>query len=459
VRADNLHDKASEDKFQVVVDSIISQPFEINGLNVKLPPSKSLFLRYLVYAALAEGESVLRCSTDNLSEDIEDMIAILRSLGVVIKQDSNCLTIRGVGGEFQGSNEEVILKVRLSGVTARFAVALAVLRRGVTIVDGAPSLRKRPIGEIVDAIRQLGVRVDGDSLPLRIVSGGRGALQRVSVKVSGEVSSQFISAIMAIGPCLSADGLSLELSEYVASRPYLDMTVVAMGRFGANFFQPTHNSYIISGTGYQARDVTCEADVSAASYFIALATGLGISIFLPDFSSATTQGDVAFIDIAQKLGSRIEWLSNGVLITGPAKGQMHSVPGWLDFSLMPDVAPTLAAIGCFITGGVRLKGLSTLRVKECDRIRGMEAELAKFGVSVNSGEDWLEIGELPPNSTTEERMLSVDTYDDHRMAMSLAVFGALAPFKVCINDAQVVGKTFPHFWHEFGNIIAVETIY
>lgn len=417
-----------------------------------LPPSKSLMLRYLVYAGLADGRSVLRMSDAHLSEDIEDMIAVLGAFGIGTQLRDSSIIVSGCGGVLSES-DTCDVQVRLSGVSVRFAVALSALRKGPTRIDGYPSLRRRPVGEIADAVRQLGVTVTGTSLPLEVTSPGSEFLSSDPVKVSGEVSSQFISAMLAIGPCLS-QGLALDVGETVVSRPYLDMSIAAMRQFGAEVQFDGHQRYLVSGTGYRPQDILCEADVSAASYFMALATGLGLSLFLPGVFKSSLQGDIGFAEICQQLGATISWTQDGMTITGPLEGSMNSISEWLDFGAMPDVAPTLAALGPLVPGGVRMKGLATLRVKECDRINAVQTEFLRLGISVNTGDDWMEICEYRPDVASAET-ITVHTYDDHRMAMSLAVLGALLPVGFKIADHKVVGKTFPTFWREFGGFFGV----
>lgn len=421
-------------------------------VTVFLPPSKSLMLRYLVYAGLAEGRSILRMTDDHLSEDIEDMVAVLSSLGISTSFSDSSIFVDGCGGVLSGS-ASVDVQVRLSGVSARFAVALSALRTGVTRIDGYPSLRKRPVGEVADAVRKLGVTVEGTSLPLEITSPGRELLRTEPVRVSGEVSSQFISAMLAIGPCLP-QGLTLDVGEKVVSRPYLDMSIAAMRQFGAVVHSAGNERIVVSGSGYRAQDIVCEADVSAASYFMALATGVGLSLFLPGVFETSWQGDIAFAGICERLGATVSWLKEGLTITGPQKGRMNPIDEWIDFGEMPDAAPTLAALGPFIPGGVRLKGLATLRVKECDRISALQTEFSRLGLTVNAGEDWMEICEYTPGMSLADSV-TVHTYDDHRMAMSLAVLGAMLPVKVEIADYKVVGKTFPEFWREYGRVLGV----
>jgi 3-phosphoshikimate 1-carboxyvinyltransferase len=392
-------------------------------------------------------------SDAHLSEDIEDMIAVLGSFGVRTEVVDSSLVIYGCGGvllESGGCN----VQVRLSGVSARFAIALAALRKGDTGIDGYSSLRRRPVGEVADAIRQLGVSVKGESLPIVIESPGRDLLCNRPIRVSGEISSQFISAMLAIGPCLP-QGIQLDVGEKVVSRPYLDMSVAAMRHFGAVVDFDGKERFSVSGTGYCAQDVMCEADSSAASYFMALATALGISLFLPGVFESSWQGDIAFAGICERLGATIRWTEEGLAIFGPLEGKMAPIDEWLDFGAMPDVAPTLAALGPFVPGGVRMKGLATLRVKECDRISALQQEFSKLGISVQAGEDWMEVYEYV-DATTQDDQVIVNTYDDHRMAMSLAVVGAVLPRGISIVDPQVVGKTFPTFWREFERVVGGE---
>jgi 3-phosphoshikimate 1-carboxyvinyltransferase len=411
------------------------------AFNIELPCSKSLFLRYLVYAALAEGVSTLKHAT--LSEDAEDMINALQALGVIVEVNDDVVTVHGVNGRLPGGDRSV--ELRLSGVTARFVVALAALRCGTTRIDGLESLRKRPLGGIIAAIKQLGVKVEGESLPIVVSSIGGDALRIGNVIMSGEVSSQYLSAMLAIAPCLSQD-LSITIENKLVSLPYVIMSIASMKDFGIAVNYANAATFKVSPQKYQARTIAIEPDASAASYFAAMATLHGVQVHLRGVALSTLQGDIGFMDICKRLGSEVCETTSGLSVKGPEKGIMNPLNETLDFEAMPDVAPTFFALAPFIPGGAKASGIQTLRVKECNRITAPQSEYVKVGVSLVDEGDIVSIEEQLEIAT---KVVTVATYDDHRMAMSLAVFGSKLPNGIFISDPDCTAKTFPDFWEQF----------
>jgi 3-phosphoshikimate 1-carboxyvinyltransferase len=407
---------------------------------VALPCSKSLVLRHAVYAAIAEGDSVLR--NVSLSDDLEDMLSALRVFGVASELEGDALTIRGCGGSFDRSDVEVNLS--LSGVTARMITALAALRPGVTRIDGYPPLRKRPLGGIIDGVRQLGVTVQGEMLPISVEGGCLSVSKKVVL--DGSISSQFFTAMLAIGPYIPG-GLVIEVRKDLVSKPYIDLTLEAMKKHGLVVVNEDYKLFSVPEGKYCPVTLGVPADVSAASYFMALATLHGMELLLPEVFEGMTQGDLAFLDICRSLGANGEYTEAGLIVRGPTDGTLRALPGAVDMEAMPDVAPTLFALAPFIPGGVKVTGLQTLRVKECDRIASPQEEFRKLGLRFDSGADWVQIGELDVENLKEG--VSCGTYHDHRMAMSLAVLGSKLPVSFTIEDPSCVSKTFPLFWGEY----------
>lgn len=416
------------------------------GLKVALPCSKSLVLRHALYAGLAEGSSVLR--NVSLSDDLEDMLSALRVFGIASQLNDGALTVHGCAGAFAPGDVEVHLS--LSGVTARMITALAALRPGVTKIDGYPPLRKRPLGGVIDGVRQLGVTVHGDTLP--IVVEGHSLSGSKKVLLDGSISSQFFTAMLAIAPCLPG-GLEIEVSNDLVSKPYIDLTLAAMKTHGIAVANDDYKRFSVPQGNYCAVDLGVAADVSAASYFMALATLHGLELFLPGVFEGTTQGDIAFLDICRLLGAKGEFTRGGLIVRGPTNGKLSALPGAVDMEAMPDVAPTLFALAPYIPGGVKVTGLQTLRVKECDRVASPQEEFRKLGLCFDSGPDWVQIGEYDIKSLREG--VSCGTYHDHRMAMSLAVLASKLPVSLTIEDPGCVSKTFPHFWEEYFKLSGV----
>ena len=401
--------------------------------DVHVPGSKSLTNRALVCAALATGSTQL---TGALSaDDTEAMVGCLRSLGTVIttSDDGTVVDVTGLGGRLGAG--PVTLHARLSGTTARFVAPLLALGTGTYRLDADAPMRARPMAHLQDALEELGVRVTsapGGFLPFEVEGGA--AVGGV-VTVPGNVSSQFISGLLMMGPCLP-HGLTVEVSGAMVSGPYVDMTVAVMRDFGALVDQPVPARYVIAGTGYRSPGLyAIEPDASAASYFLGAAAITRGAVRIAGLGNLSTQGDVRFAAILGHMGADVTIDEFGIALR--ADGPLHGVT--VDMADCSDTAQTLAAVAVFADGPTRVTGIGFIRNKETDRVGAVVAELRRCGIAADEEEDGFIVHPGTP------RPAVVQTYRDHRMAMSFALLGLRVP-GIAIADPGCVDKTFPGYF-------------
>jgi 3-phosphoshikimate 1-carboxyvinyltransferase len=405
-----------------------------------LPGSKSLTLRDCGIAALASGESTIRYPGE--ADDYWRMKDCLRRLGVPVDDSRESeVRITGRGGEFATGRVE--LDVGQSAVTARLMLAFAALRPDVTVIDGHISMQKRPNKDLVHALRVMGASLDSTNdghLPATV----RGSRLKGPVRVPGTTSSQYLTSLLTIAPLVEG-GLTIEVEGELTSKPYVDLTLDEMAKFGVNVENHDYRKLVVLPQTFRAGTIDVEGDASAASYFAALATLHGGRITLSNLGTRTRQGDYAFFGLCEKLGARIERNVDSTVIEGPRE-LSNGFDGPVDMTSMPDVAPTLMMLCPFLPAATRIEGLATLRVKECDRIAAPTRELRKLGVTVEEGPDFMVIAPLrrnPPRSIVE-----IETYHDHRIAMSFAVLGSRLP-GLRILDPGCVAKTYPNYWRDW----------
>ena len=400
------------------------------------PGSKSITNRALVCAALADGISTLRGSLD--SEDTQVMIAALRQLGISIKTDGprETLSIVGCAGRLPASAGDLF--VANSGTTVRFLTALVALGKGRYRLDGTPRMRERPIRDLLDALAQLGVdaksEADTGCPPVVIeaagLAGGRST-------VRGDVSSQFLSGLLMAAPYAHSP-LELLISGTLVSQPYIHMTLSVMRSFGVTIDAADLTRFHVPApVCYQGRDFEIEPDASAASYFWAAAAIAGGQVTVGGLSRDSLQGDVAFCDCLELMGCRVDYRPTGTTVTGAA--QLNGID--VDMNAISDTVQTLSAVALFAKGTTRIRNVAHIRHKETDRIGALATELRKLGADVNEHEDGLSITPASLHGAT------IDTYNDHRMAMSLALVGLRVP-GVVINDPGCTAKTYPHFFRD-----------
>ena len=400
--------------------------------DVVVPGSKSITNRALVCAALADGESLL----DGLliADDTEAMIAGLVKLGVGIEVDRAACRARVVGsaGRFQAT--DVRVDARLSGTTSRFLLAASALSSGSVTIDGSAPLRARPMIDVVEPLRQLGaiVTTTDDRLPIQVTAARSFGSD---VSVGGAASSQFLSGLLMIGPCL-ARGLRITVVGALRSGPYIDMTVEVMRRFGATVtVGPDRRSFVVAPGGYRGCRFSVEPDASAASYFFAAAASCGGRVAVDGLGTTSLQGDLRFVEVLRRMGAEVAMTSDRTEVVG--SGNLVGVD--VDMAEISDTAQTLAAVAPFASGPTTISGIGFTRRKETDRIGAVVTELTRCGVVAGELDDGLRVEPGVPHGAR------VETYHDHRMAMSFALIGLRVP-GIEILDPDCVAKTFPDYW-------------
>lgn len=408
-----------------------------SSVDFRVPGSKSLTQRALVAAALARGRSTLTGALR--ADDTARLLQALRALGVSIRASRTTLTVEGIGGRFLPHSEP--LDLGDNGTATRLLVSLATLGRGEYTLDGSPRLRQRPIAPLVRALRTLGARLDylGEPghLPLRVTASG---LQGGHVVFGDLDSSQYVSSLLMLGPCLR-EPLTLVLGGRTVSEPYIAMTAAVMARFGARVHHQGADRWQVCPGGYQAADFAVEADASSASYGAAAALLTATTVRIAGLPADSLQGDAGFLDLAAGLGARIEWSPQGVEVGGrPMR------PGEMTFDLgtMPDLVPTLALLAAFRQGRTRIANVAHLRLKESDRLAALADELQRLGCLATQTPDGLEIEGRGGQGLHGAR---IRTYRDHRIAMAFGLAGLVLP-GVRVEDPGCVAKSFPGFWHQ-----------
>lgn len=407
---------------------------------VALPGSKSITNRALVCAALADGTSVLEGAL--VADDTEAMVGVLRALGIevavdgagALAADNARIGVVGCAGQLPAASAE--LDVRQSGTTARFALPLLSLGTGRYRVTAHPQMQARPMGETFDALRSLGAgieeQVGAGALPATIAASRGGGV----VRVAGDVSSQFLSGLLLSGPC-RPEGLVIELTTDLVSRPYVELTIAVMAAFGATVEAIDERTFAVAPGGYRATTYAIEPDASAASYPLAAAALCGGSVTVSGLGASALQGDAAFADVLGEMGAAVVRDRAGTTVTAPSDGVLRG--GTFDFTHISDTAQTLAAVAPFASSPVTITGIGFIRRKEIDRVEAVATELRRAGVAVEVDADGWTIDPGPVAPSTFE------TYDDHRMAMSFALIGLRAP-GIAIAGPACVAKTFPGYW-------------
>jgi 3-phosphoshikimate 1-carboxyvinyltransferase len=412
-------------------------------VSLNLPGSKSISLRDIVLASLAQGPSVLEMPAE--CDDFSQMSDALVQLGITIRRDTpELVTIVGTGGSFRMGS--VLLNAGLSGAAARFLIAMGLLRRSETTITGLPSLRVRPNKDLIDAVASLGASVVSANDGYLPVSVRGPKVCKASVRIEGSRSSQYLSGLLLVGPCLpGGQGLNLEVVGEVVSQPYIELTLREMLRFGVAVQRDGYQHFRVPNLPYQPATVRVEGDASAASYHAALATIHGGAVTFTNLGKRTVQGDYQFLEICEWLGATVVRNDETTKVTGPPAGRMKPLPAEVNLEKMPDTALTLIAIAPLIPGGAQITGLKTLRLKECDRISMPALELKKIGVETSQGLDYLHVKELPADRV--QAPIPIDTHDDHRMAMSFAVLGTKLG-NLQIRFPGCVEKSYPRFWQD-----------
>ncbi len=415
---------------------------------ITAPPSKSVTQRALVAAALAGGRSCLR--NPLLADDSRHLLAALNAVGIPAAvtgpAEAARIEVDGQGGAIPAS--AAALSVGNAGTAMRFLTAMLSTGRGSYLIDGDARMQKRPIEDLLATLRALGAAaesVHGDGCPpVRV--GGREPTGGAA-RLAGSKSSQYLSAILLAAPA-AASGVEVEIEGTLVSRPYVDLTIDVMARFGVRVEQeppgaPARRFRVLPRQRYAPRDYAIEGDYSSASYFFAAAAIRGGRVEVTGLDPASRQGDARLLDLLEAMGCRISRGDRAVAVEGT--GELRGIDA--DLAGMPDVAPTLAAVALFARGPTRIRGVPHLRLKETDRIAALVAEIRRLGGEANAEEDGLAIA---PRSLRGAR---VETYGDHRMAMAFAMVGLRLP-GVVLRDPGCVSKSFPAFWTTFDRLTA-----
>ncbi|MBK9345345.1 MAG: bifunctional 3-phosphoshikimate 1-carboxyvinyltransferase/cytidylate kinase [Burkholderiales bacterium] len=429
---------------------------------VTLPGSKSISNRVLLMAALCQGSTRVHDLLD--SDDTRVMLGALRALGCGVRQHGSTVEIDGLGGQLKTTQTKLFLGN--AGTAMRpLTAALAVLG-GDFELSGVPRMHERPIGDLVDALRQLGCQIDylgNEGFPPLHIGTPRLQLS-LPIQVRGDVSSQFLTALLMALPLVATQNIVIEVVGELISRPYIEITLNLLGRFGVTVQRDGWQRFTIPAGAQLCSpgSIHVEADASSASYFIALGaitTGAddnnGIKIL--GVGADSIQGDIRFIDAARQMGALVRSGPNWLHISRGAPGE-----GWplkaidLDCNHIPDAAMTLAVMALYANGTTTLRNIASWRVKETDRIAAMATELRKLGASVVEGADFIQV--TPPASPSLWKAGSIHTYDDHRVAMcfSLAAFNP-ASLPVRIEDPKCVAKTFPDYFEALFSVATADT--
>ncbi|OGP47537.1 MAG: 3-phosphoshikimate 1-carboxyvinyltransferase [Deltaproteobacteria bacterium RBG_13_51_10] len=409
---------------------------EIKPLNhfdavVAIPGSKSYTHRALIASALAEGESVLFNALR--SEDTEYTAQGLEKLGIKIAWEGDSILVQGKGGVLKAGGEKIY--VGDSGTSMRFLTALAALKNGRTLLDGSERMRKRPMAELLGGLVSLGVKaysLERNGYPPVVVDSQ--GLEGGNARIKGSESSQFLSALLMVAPLARAD-VRLEVTGRLVSRPYVDITRGVMADFGVEVQKEEGDSFFVrAGQRYSPRQYRVEGDASNASYFLAAAAITSGKVRVENFRPASLQGDAQFLAILEQMGCEVSRGENW------AEVRVKELRGIeVDMNTMPDLVPTLAIVAAFAQGKTVIRNVGHLRHKESDRLKTVAGELAKMGVEVAEGKDWLQV------ERGKARGAEIETHNDHRLAMSFAIAGLAVP-GIKIKGERCVAKSFPGFW-------------
>lgn len=403
---------------------------------VRVPGSKSLTQRALITAALARDNSFI--SNPLLSEDTNYLMKGLRVLGAQIVSVSGGLYVNGTAGKLANTGQQIFLGN--NGTALRFLTALVCLGQGEYVLTGEKRLCERPVGALAEALKKMGVNITctNNCPPVTINANG---LAGGKISLKDVESSQYVSALLLCAP-YTRQGIELTLRGRVASLPYIDLTLAAMRDFGINIEQQKNKYTVRGGNSYQGREYRVEGDASSASYFFLAAAILQRPIRVMGINRVSRQGDIRLLDIFEELGCRVDSQEDWIEVTGNilAKGDFT-----FDLNDMPDMVPTLAVLAAFRQGKTTITNVEHLRIKESNRLAAMAAELNRAGVKAKETADGLIItgGKMKP--------ADIQTYNDHRIAMSFAIASLAVP-GIEIPDKKCVDKSFPEFWEELAKI-------
>jgi len=409
---------------------------------INLPGSKSLSNRALLLAALAQGTTKITNLLE--SDDTRHMLNALKQLGInyTLSENKTECTVIGNAGAIHSENLQELF-LGNAGTAMRPLCAALCLGSGSYLLTGEPRMKERPIGHLVDALRETGATISYQENegypPLLIEANG---LSGGDVKIDGAISSQFLTALLLAAP-LAKEDMTITIIGELVSKPYIDITLHIMKEFGVEVENDNYKTFKVKGRQtYQAVETfMVEGDASSASYFLAAAAIKGGTVRVTGIGKKSIQGDIQFVDVLEKMGAIVEWGDEYVSVS---RGELHAID--MDFNHIPDAAMTIATTALFAEGTTTLRNIYNWRVKETDRLFAMATELRKVGAEVEEGEDYLKI--TPPKQL---KHAAIDTYDDHRMAMCFSLL-ALDPVSVTINEPECTAKTFPTYFDVFESI-------
>ena len=411
--------------------------------SIRPPGSKSLTNRALVIAALASGTTKL---TGVLaSDDTRVMVESLNRLGVSVTHDVDSCTMEVAGCGGKPPAEKAELWLENSGTSIRFLTAFCALGTGEYRLDGNERMRERPISHLVDSLKLFGVDVECEletsCPPVRMVArgfvGGR-------TSIAGDISSQYLSALLMAAPCASKS-VDIEVTGDLVSKPYIDMTLGVMAQFGATVLCPDPHRFTIAPQEYKAANYDIEPDASAASYFFAAAAITGGEVTVEGLTSYALQGDVHFVEALEQMGCEVDYGDDSITVRGRKLSGVD-----IDMNAISDTAQTLAVVALFAEGATRIHNVGHMRHKETDRVAAVVNEIRRMGIEAEELDDGLTItpGQIQP--------ATIETYDDHRMAMSFALAG-LRTEGIRIADPLCTGKTYPHFFSDLEKLCGMNS--
>ncbi len=399
---------------------------------VIMPGSKSLSNRALLISAMAKGRTKLLNVLK--SDDTARMMEALEKLGVKLNAVTGSVDVNGMDGVFDNGLNKMTLDLGNAGTAMRPLCAALAVSSGVFTLTGEPRMMERPIGPLTEALKDIGCNIEylnNDGFPPVQIRGC--TPKSHNVRISGDTSSQFISALLMTAPVCG--GLNISVSGDLISKPYVDLTIKLIEKFGARVHRNGYSSFNVEGTGYVSpQSYLIEGDATGATYFAAAAAIRG-QLEIYGLPKDSVQGDIRFFEVLKQMGAKVSYQENSIQVKS---GKLHGIE--IDMNAMPDAAMTLVPLALYTDSPVVIKNIASWRVKETDRIEAMVKEMTKLGVKVESGDDWISIDASVRNDTTPV----FDTYNDHRMAMcmSLVAFDR----DVVINDPDCIRKTFPTYF-------------
>ena len=423
------------------MESLTLQPIARVDGTINLPGSKSVSNRALLLAALANGTTVLSNLLD--SDDVRHMLNALKALGVqyALSDDRTRCEVTGNGGALH-SAEALELFLGNAGTAMRPLAAALCLGSNDIVLTGEPRMKERPIGHLVDALRQGGAQIDyleqENYPPLRLRGGFTGS----NVEVDGSVSSQFLTALLMTAP-LAPNDTVISIKGDLVSKPYIDITLHLMKTFGVEVENQSYQRFVVRGAQqYQSPgNYLVEGDASSASYFLAAGAIKGGTVKVTGIGRNSVQGDIRFADVLEKMGAIVTWGDDFISCT---HGELNAID--MDMNHIPDAAMTIATAALFAKGTTTLRNIYNWRVKETDRLFAMATELRKVGAVVEEGEDYIRV--TPP---AKLQFAEIGTYNDHRMAMCFSLV-ALSDTPVTILDPKCTAKTFPDYFEQLARI-------